>query len=96
MDDKGQMPSLTTVLTQEIDRYNISLRIVHESLNNLSKAIKGLVVMSETLEEVFKALLTNYVPQLWASKSFLSIKPLPSFIMDFQRRIDFIQVSLNR
>lgn len=91
MDLKGQQPSLTTVLIQEIDRYNISLHLVHDSLVNLRKAIKGLVVMSEELEEVFKSLLVNVVPKLWEKKSFLSIKPLPSYIADFQRRIDFIQ-----
>ncbi|XP_073833430.1 dynein heavy chain at 16F isoform X2 [Musca autumnalis] len=91
IDNKGQLPSLTTVLVQEIDRYNISLRLIHDSLVNLAKAIKGLVVMSEELEEVFKSLLANMVPKLWEKKSFLSIKPLPSYIADFQRRIDFIQ-----
>lgn len=91
IDVKGQLPSLTTVLVQEIDRYNISLRVVHESLVNLAKAIKGLVVMSEELEEVFKSLLANLVPKLWEKKSFLSIKPLPSYVADFQRRLDFIQ-----
>ncbi|KAH8363782.1 hypothetical protein KR200_006735, partial [Drosophila serrata] len=91
VDSKGQVPSLTIVLIQEIDRFNISLGIIHDSLANLSKAIKGLVVMSEELENVFKALLSNIVPASWAKRSFLSIKPLPSYIADFQRRIDFIQ-----
>ncbi|KAL7743998.1 hypothetical protein ACLKA6_001232 [Drosophila palustris] len=91
LDNKGQMPSLTTVLVQEIDRFNIALGIIHDSLGNLSKAIKGLVVMSEDLEMVFRALLANVVPAMWAKRSFLSIKPLPNYIVDFQRRIDFIQ-----
>ncbi|XP_030566728.1 dynein heavy chain 6, axonemal [Drosophila novamexicana] len=91
LDNKGQMPSLTTVLVQEIDRFNIALGIVHDSLSNLSKAIKGIVVMSEDLELVFRALLANQVPAMWAKRSFLSIKPLPNYIVDFQRRIDFIQ-----
>lgn len=82
---------MTTVLVQEIDRYNNSLNLIHNSLVNLRKAIKGLVVMSEELEEVFQSLLANLVPKLWEKKSFLSIKPLPSYIADFQRRIDFIQ-----
>ncbi|KAH8299235.1 hypothetical protein KR044_006570, partial [Drosophila immigrans] len=91
LDNKGQMPSLTTVLVQEIDRFNIALGIIHDSLANLAKAIKGLVVMSEDLEMVFRALLANLVPVMWAKRSFLSIKPLPNYIVDFQRRIDFIQ-----
>ncbi|EDW82538.1 uncharacterized protein Dwil_GK25078 [Drosophila willistoni] len=91
LDNKGQVPSLTTVLVQEIDRFNIALNIIHESLSNLDKAIRGLVVMSEELENIFKALLANLVPNAWAKRSFLSIKPLPNYIVDFQRRIDFIQ-----
>ncbi|XP_017121821.1 dynein heavy chain 6, axonemal [Drosophila elegans] len=91
LDSKGQVPSLTIVLMQEIDRFNIALGIIHDSMTNLSKAIKGLVVMSEELENVFKALLSNQVPASWAKRCFLSIKPLPSYIADFQRRIDFIQ-----
>ncbi|XP_030378328.1 dynein heavy chain 6, axonemal [Scaptodrosophila lebanonensis] len=91
LDSKGQVPSLTTVLVQEIDRFNIALNIIHDSLSNLDKAIKGLVVMSEELESVFKSLLANLVPAVWAKRSFLSIKPLPNYIADFQRRIDFIQ-----
>lgn len=82
---------MTTVLLQEIDRFNISLKNIHESLVNLAKAIKGLVVMSEELENVFNALMANLVPKLWEKKSFLSIKPLPSYIADYQRRIDFIE-----
>lgn len=91
LDNKGQVPSLTTVLVQEIDRFNIALGIIHDSLINLAKAIKGLVVMSEDLENVFRALLVNVVPAMWAKRSFLSIKALPAYIVDFQRRIDFIQ-----
>uniref|UniRef100_A0A1A9V6M7 AAA+ ATPase domain-containing protein n=1 Tax=Glossina austeni TaxID=7395 RepID=A0A1A9V6M7_GLOAU len=91
VDSNGALPSLTTVLVQEVDRYNISLKNLHESLVNLGKAIKGLVVMSDELESVFNALLANLVPKLWEKKSFLSIKPLPSYIADFQRRIEFIQ-----
>ncbi|CAD7077293.1 unnamed protein product [Hermetia illucens] len=91
LDDKGRMPSLTTVLMQEIDRYNILLNIIHSDLANLEKAIKGLVVMSEELENIFKALISNLVPAKWSSKGFLSIKFLSNWVFDFQRRIDYIQ-----
>ncbi|GBP13922.1 Dynein heavy chain 6, axonemal, partial [Eumeta japonica] len=41
IDARGQLPSLTTVLLQEIDRYNNSLSGIHSSLMSLQKAIKG-------------------------------------------------------
>lgn len=60
-DDKGRLPSLTTVLTQEIDRYNKLLKLIHNSMDQLKKAIIGLVVMSEALEDVYKAFMNNQV-----------------------------------
>lgn len=46
---------------QEVDRYNILLKLIHNSMQDLKKAIKGLVVMSEALEDVFKAFINNQV-----------------------------------
>lgn len=60
-DEKGRLPSLTTVLMQEVDRYNLLLKLIHSSMQDLKKAIKGLVVMSEALEDVFKAFINNQV-----------------------------------
>lgn len=49
------------MLFQEVDRFNKLLRVLHASLENLKKAIKGLLVMSEQLEEVYKAFIKNQV-----------------------------------
>lgn len=93
-DDKGRLPSLTTVLMQEIDRYNKLLKLIHSSMENLKKAIKGLVVMSEALEEVFKAFINNQVPQMWSSRSYPSLKSLSSWVQDLILRLDFICVTI--
>lgn len=49
------------------------------SLVNVKKALKGLVVMSEDLEALANSLFDNQVPNMWAEKGFLSMKPLASW-----------------
>ncbi|KAL1506667.1 hypothetical protein ABEB36_005991 [Hypothenemus hampei] len=68
--------SLNTVLIQEGIRYNKLLVVIKSSLLDLLKALKGLVVMSESLEKMFLSLFTNLVPELWATKAYPSLKPL--------------------
>ena len=68
--------SLNTVLVQEVIRFNKLLHIIHSSLKEMMKALKGFVVMSQALESMGKSLYTNRVPELWASKAYPSLKPL--------------------
>ncbi|KAJ8737205.1 hypothetical protein PYW07_000476 [Mythimna separata] len=90
-DDMGQLHSLTTVLIHETDRFNTLLSLLHYSLNELQKAIKGVVVMSEAFEEVFTAFMNNRVPNMWHKKGYNSLKTLGSWIFDLTLRIDFME-----
>ncbi|XP_021708238.1 dynein heavy chain 6, axonemal [Aedes aegypti] len=90
-DNKNRIPSLTTVLLQEIDRFDRLLGVMHSNLNDLEKAIQGFVVMSESLEMIYRAFSNNQVPQLWHTVGFLSTKSLGSWIFDLQQRIEYIQ-----
>ncbi|KOB72814.1 Dynein heavy chain 6, axonemal, partial [Operophtera brumata] len=83
-DDHGQLNSLTTVLLHESERFNGLLSVIHSSLNELQKAIKGLVVMSEDFEAVFIAFLNNRVPQMWHKKGYNSLKSLGSWVHDLK------------
>lgn len=91
-DSKGRVPPLTTVLFQEVDRYNKLLRIIHKSLDILQKGIKGLIVMSVEYEQIYKSLLNNEVPKLWSANGFKSTKSLGCWVQDLLMRIDFIQL----
>lgn len=53
--------SMNTVLVQELIRYNRLLKIMQINLINLKKGLKGLVVLSEELEEIGNSLYDNMV-----------------------------------
>eukprot|EP00752_Nemacystus_decipiens_P010663 g9495.t1 len=83
--------SMNTVLVQECIRYNKLIDIMEQSLPELQKALKGLVVMSGELEAVGKAIALNTVPESWEAKAFPSMKPLSAWVVDVMQRIDFMR-----
>ncbi|XP_055860055.1 dynein axonemal heavy chain 6-like isoform X8 [Biomphalaria glabrata] len=94
-DAKGRINSLTIVLMQETERFNKLLIIIKTSLEQLKKAIKGFVVMSEELENVYNAFLNNHVPELWARNAYPSLKSLASWVKDLIMRCCFIDSWIN-
>ena len=63
---------------------------LQRSLQQLQKAIKGFVVMSEELEMIYNSFLYNQVPSLWANSAYPSLKPLSSWVADLVLRCEFI------
>jgi len=89
-DKYGRLNSLTTVLGQEVDRFNNLLKVIKTSLRQLQKAIKGLVVMSLELDLVYTSFLNNQVPEMWSNAAYPSLKPLASWVKDLELRTGFI------
>lgn len=82
--------SMNTVLIQECIRYNGVLEVMKITLVQLKRALKGFIVMSEELENIANSLYSGQVPAAWEIVSFVSLKPLSSWIEDLNKRIDFV------
>jgi dynein heavy chain len=81
--------SMNAVLQQEIVRFNVLLSTIKFSLSQLTDALKGDIVMSGELEEMFDSLNQKKVPALWLKVSYPSLKPLASYIDDLASRVKF-------
>mmetsp|Transcript_46773 Transcript_46773/g.83798 ORF Transcript_46773/g.83798 Transcript_46773/m.83798 type:complete len:4084 (-) Transcript_46773:846-13097(-) len=87
----GILPSLTTVLVQEVDRFNKLVATMEATLLELRRAIKGEVVMSTDLEKMFNYFMYSKVPVLWGKVGYPCLMPLGSWFNDFLARMDFLR-----
>uniref|UniRef100_A0A3B3ZSI2 Dynein axonemal heavy chain 3 n=1 Tax=Periophthalmus magnuspinnatus TaxID=409849 RepID=A0A3B3ZSI2_9GOBI len=65
--------------------------VLRASLVNIRKALKGQIIMSAELENIFNSVLVGKVPSMWAAKSYPSLKPMGSYISDLLARLHFLQ-----
>jgi dynein heavy chain len=87
--------SMNTVLKQELIRFNNLIRTVKSTLNDLIKAVKGLVVMNDEIEAIMTSLLDNKIPTKWLKNSYPSLKPMSSYVSDLQERILWLNNWIN-
>lgn len=88
--ENGAMQSLGVFLGQEIDRFNVLLKVMKKTLFDLGEAIKGTVVMSLELEKMFNNIIDKKVPQLWEDVGYPSLKPLGSWMDDLIQKVEFM------
>ncbi|KAM4654686.1 dynein axonemal heavy chain 1-like isoform 2-T2 [Amazona ochrocephala] len=86
---------MNTVLVQEVIRYSKLLEGVAQTLKDLLKALKGLVVMSSQLELVASSLYNSTLPEVWNAKAYPSLKPSASWASDLLRQIEFLKDWIN-
>jgi dynein heavy chain len=82
--------SMNTVLIQELARYNRLLVIIRSTMQNVQKAMKGLVVLSASLEGAANDLFLGRVPEVWKGRSFASRKSLASYFQELLDRIKML------
>jgi len=91
INDLGLIPSLSTVLVQEMTKFNRLLRKMRQSLSDIDQAINGFIVMSEELDSMYLKMQNNQVPDNWAKVGYPSLKPLSSWFKDFILRVAFFE-----
>jgi dynein heavy chain len=82
--------SMNTVLIQECIRYNKLVAVMERTLPDLLKAMKGLVVMSNELEQIANSFALNQVPDVWSKSAYPSLKPMNAWVLDLMDRLKFI------
>lgn len=88
---EGLIPSLSTVLVQELEKFNRLLVTMRRLLVDIDLAINGFIVMSETLDEMYLKFTNNQVPKSWTKVGYLSMKPLSSWFKDLLLRVEFMR-----
>lgn len=82
--------SMNTVLIQEMERFNKLYNEIKNSLLDLQRAVKGLIVMSPALDLQSNNMLLGRIPDNWRKVSYPSLKPLPSYVSDFIERLNML------
>jgi dynein heavy chain len=91
--DDGSVNPLGIFLSHEMTKFNNLIRLIESMLRELSRAIKGLVVMSAQLDAMYANFLFQQVPGPWGEngKGYPSLKPLSSWFKDFVERVTFVR-----
>ena len=87
--------SVSSVLYQEVVSYNKLLKIITETCNLTFQCLKGLITITPDVEEFVSEVYFDMLPKQWKTASYLSKKPLGSYVSDLLTRLSFIQSWIN-
>ena len=65
---------------QELERFNVLLQTMKENVDDLLKALKGEIGMSQDLDQMSTQLFIGQLPQKWRRYCPATLKPLAGWI----------------
>ena len=87
------LPSTLSCCIQELQRFNKLTDCIRSSLIDITKAVKGIILMSSALEDLGNALYYGKRPELWmAAPSYPSLKPLAGYVQDYLYNIQCSEI----
>ena len=89
-EENGLISPLSTVLFQEVERYNRLIRTIRSLLKNLKESAQGLMSITPELDEVSISLKNNRVPLTWKKVAYPSLRGLGSWLKDLKLRVEFM------
>jgi len=87
----GLLNSLAICLEQEMIKFNRLLNKMTSSLSDIKRAIRGMIVMSADLDNMYSSFINNKLPPIWEKVSFASLKSLASWVRDMNGRVSFMR-----
>lgn len=76
------------VFLQEIEYMNNLLYEITKSLDDIDQGFKGILTISEKMEQIIDAISLNRVPSTWTNLAYPSKRGLSSWISNLFQRIE--------
>eukprot|EP00760_Papus_ankaliazontas_P013352 PhM_4_TR15700/c3_g1_i1/m.85000/K10408/DNAH; dynein heavy chain, axonemal len=74
------------VFYQECERINALVEVMKRTLHELHLGINGALSMTTSMQALFQQIYDEKLPEVWASVSFLSMRPLTSWFDNMTKR----------
>lgn len=82
----GKPSPIDVVLLQEVERWNLLVVTMDQTLHDLQRALIGEIGMSAELENLSTSLLNGVVPSIWRKHAPKTRKTLSNWLEHFQQR----------
>ncbi len=86
--DADQKGPYQNVFIQEIEYMTILLTEIARSVEEIDQGIKGLLTISEKMEQTMDSLVVNRVPASWTNLAYPSKRGLEGWIINLLQRVE--------